>query len=95
MKSYKTPLINSELGNPQGLQPEAILRALADQVTVILIALQTDTPVPISMLSGFCTHTTIREKYVPLGCKLMIVDQRTCVRLSDFIKARDARVETR
>ena len=94
MKNYKHPK-SPGTGEtiPESLPPQLPPKS-AEPIIAVLIGLYTDTPVPISLLSGYCSHTTIREKYVPLGLRLHTVDQKTCVRLSEFVKVREVRAKS-
>lgn len=69
-------------------------RKEADQaiarISAILIGLQTDTPVPIHYLSGFCSHQQMHKVYFKNGLNHWLIDNKTCVRIREFMELREA-----
>ncbi|MEX0323794.1 MAG: hypothetical protein AB3N63_16650 [Puniceicoccaceae bacterium] len=91
MKNYNHPANIGDEDFEDLSLASVVQREYVDQIVAILVALQTDTPVQISYLKGFCSHTTLHEHDLGNGLAHYIVDQRTCVRISKFVKARGKR----
>lgn len=64
---------------------------ISERITTILIGLHTDTPVPISLLKGFCSHNHLHREYLGKRVQHFLIDGKTCVRLSEFVTAREQR----
>jgi hypothetical protein len=67
------------------------LRKYTGELAAVMVALHSDTPVPISCLRAFCSHQHLHNEYLNQDVEHLLIDGKTCVRLSEFVKARELR----
>lgn len=97
--NYGMPTRNKELATDEQsasrsddtLDFDYIAEIIAERVVTILIALHTDSPVPISLLKGFCSHNHLHREYLGKRVQHFLIDGKTCVRISQFVQAREQR----
>lgn len=87
-KSYKT---SSSQSVDSPLLAIGSVKELIEAMAAIQIGVFLDTPIPISLLKSLCSHTQFHNVYFRAGVKHYKIDNKTCVRLSEFVKAREQR----